>query len=265
MQAQDAALSVHMKVSYKGELRRFHFTVSDTRAAYEMLEVRLRELFSIGEDLKLKLFYTDDEGDLVTVSCAKELFYGVSLCEKSNCAFRVTIEEEGEKDFRQQSYARSRHWKQEAKWLRRTGRNESTTDHDGRHKLGRRFKCRLVQHVNYPPDCIVPLGTSFKKIWRLRNTGLTTWPYATEIRFVSLKNGDLMGASPVVEVPDAQLVNPGDEVDVAVQMQAPKQPGMYEGFWKLAAPDGKKFGQRLRVKIVVPSPEQEIADMFEES
>jgi len=90
-------------------------------------------------------------------------------------------------------------------------------------------------------------NTAFTKIWRLRNEGIT-WPENTSLIFVG---GDQM--STVDTIPVATLAN-GQEVDIAVDMTAPSKPGRYVGYWRLAHPDGSRFGQRVWVDICVSQP-----------
>jgi hypothetical protein len=67
-------------------------------------------------------------------------------------------------------------------------------------------------------------------------------------------------------------VESNQEVDVSVSLVAPAHPGRYTGYWRLVAPDGRKFGQRVWVSIVVPSlgnsssssdEEERLADRYE--
>jgi hypothetical protein len=45
---------------------------------------------------------------------------------------------------------------------------------------------------------------------------------------------------------------PGDEVDVSVDLVAPETAGTHQGDWQLRAPDGTLFGTVLYVAIHVP-------------
>lgn len=69
--------------------------------------------------------------------------------------------------------------------------------------------------------------------------------------FISKINGDRLGAPESVSL--LKPVPIGEEVDVSVDMFSPSRPGRYVGFWRLCAPDGRKFGQRVWVKIDVLS------------
>jgi hypothetical protein len=85
----------------------------------------------------------------------------------------------------------------------------------------------------------------FVKIWRLRNEGGSAWPEATRLAFVG---GDNLSA---VEAVTVSAVEPGQEVDVAVDMQSPARAGRYVSYWRLCAADGTRFGQRVWADIIV--------------
>jgi len=79
----------------------------------------------------------------------------------------------------------------------------------------------------------------------LRNTGEAKWPENT--RFVFL-NGDALTKTEAVVVPS---IEPGEEIQVSLDMVAPSQPGRYVSNFRLCTPDGIKFGHRVWVDILV--------------
>ena len=99
----------------------------------------------------------------------------------------------------------------------------------------------------------IPAGEPFEKIWRLKNAGSCTWTSGYSLVF---ENGDQMSA------PDSQqlttgTVAPGQEIDVAVDLIAPDDPGEYRGNFKLRNPGGTIFGwgsqeKPFWVEIIVP-------------
>ena len=72
------------------------------------------------------------------------------------------------------------------------------------------------------------------------------WPQGSTPICVERLN--CLNASPV-NLPTTPA--PGAEIDVTVQLTAPKQPGMYQSYFRLLDPTGKKFGQRIRCQIHV--------------
>ena len=88
-----------------------------------------------------------------------------------------------------------------------------------------------------PDDTPFNPGEAFTKAWTLRNVGTCTWTPDYALVFDS---GDRMGgASPV---PVGKIVPPDSTIDVQATLAAPQQPGIYQGFWKLAASQGTVFG-----------------------
>jgi len=111
-----------------------------------------------------------------------------------------------------------------------------------------KWRARFVKHVTVPDGSVLNPGTSFIKTWRFRNESNEPWPLGSKLLFVG-KNSDHMGGPD--EVPVGRAVEGGQEVDVSVPLIAPSQPGVYFGFWRMAEPSGKRFGQRVRIQIQV--------------
>jgi len=112
-----------------------------------------------------------------------------------------------------------------------------------------RFLARYVSDVTIDDGTTVQPEQPFVKIWKMRNEGTVSWPENTRLGYVG---GDKLSAAEAVPVPS---VDPAQEVDIAVDMVAPAKPGRYVGYWRLAAPDGSRFGQRVWVDInVAPAP-----------
>eukprot|EP01113_Clastostelium_recurvatum_P044798 TRINITY_DN75_c0_g1_i9.p1 TRINITY_DN75_c0_g1~~TRINITY_DN75_c0_g1_i9.p1 ORF type:complete len:568 (+),score=199.82 TRINITY_DN75_c0_g1_i9:205-1704(+) len=107
------------------------------------------------------------------------------------------------------------------------------------------YLARYVQDVTVEDGTSMAPDTKFVKIWKLRNEGATAWPENTVLSFVG---GDQLGAAESVPVP---LIKEGEEVDIAVDMTAPATPGRYTSYWRLAGPDGQRFGQRIWADIFV--------------
>ena len=115
--------------------------------------------------------------------------------------------------------------------------------------------CHLAQFVSdvtVADGTIYTPGNIFVKTWRLKNIGSCTWTTDYDLVFVS---GDKMNGSTLIALP--KKVNPGETVDVSVELTAPDKVGTYLGNWQLRTPDGKTFGigaygtTSFWVKIVV--------------
>lgn len=105
------------------------------------------------------------------------------------------------------------------------------------------------QNMQNPP--VMQPGQTFRKGWRLRNTGTCTWDSSYSLNFVQgNRPGARMGGQPTAI---QGSVAPGQTADVYVDLVAPLQPGTYQGFWQLQNGQGRPFGERVYVGIRVPS------------
>merc|ERR1719178_370484 len=125
----------------------------------------------------------------------------------------------------------------------------------GAHCGGKLLSARFVSDVSIFDGTQMAPSTKFTKIWRLKNTGEVPWPPGTQIMFVG---GDQMSASLTVPLARQAAGQPGEEVDVAVDLVAPQEHGRYVGYWRLTGPMGrKKWGQRVWAHIHVVDPQAE--------
>lgn len=129
-------------------------------------------------------------------------------------------------------------------------------------KTSGKLDCRFVQDVTIFDGTQFAPGTPFTKIWRLRNNGTLKWPHQTQLVRVG---GDDLGAGDVVNL---EIQEEGyavdEELDAAIDFLAPIQPGRYVSYWRLMAPSGQKFGQRVWVLIqVVPAREKNLPDLMD--
>merc|ERR1719218_383775 len=119
---------------------------------------------------------------------------------------------------------------------------------------GPKLAARFVRDVTIFDGTQVAPSTPFTKIWRLKNVGEVPWPPGTKMLFVG---GDQMTSEMAVPLSRGSAVMPGEEVDVAVEMVAPKEHGRYLGYWRLTGPMmRRKFGQRVWCHVQVVDPSQ---------
>ena len=95
----------------------------------------------------------------------------------------------------------------------------------------------FVEDLNIPDDSPFAAGEEFTKEWLLRNNGTCPWSTEYSIIFVG---GDLMSAEE--DIPLEQVVAPGEELTVAIDMVAPEELGTYRGNWQVANASGEPFG-----------------------
>jgi hypothetical protein len=94
-----------------------------------------------------------------------------------------------------------------------------------------------VKDVNVPDGTVFAPGTKFTKTWRLENIGTCAWSGSYTVVF---SNGDSMAGAASTAIPSP--VNPGQNVDVSINLTAPSKEGSYRGFWLLRNAAGGLFG-----------------------
>lgn len=108
----------------------------------------------------------------------------------------------------------------------------------------------LIRDETIPAGTVLQPRESFTKVWKVANTGTCDWVYLYHLVFAS---GDNMGA-------DSQrlgkVIPPGKWTQLSVNLEAPRQPGTYTGYWRFADQSGNVFGSTLIVSIVVAKPTQ---------
>jgi hypothetical protein len=104
----------------------------------------------------------------------------------------------------------------------------------------------FVRDVTIPDATIINPGEPFQKIWEVVNSGTCTWTPAYTATF---SDGDDLGWTGFVPV---TRVAPGELFQIAVDLQAPQEPGIYEGRWHMINEVGEPFGMKVYVTIVVP-------------
>lgn len=95
----------------------------------------------------------------------------------------------------------------------------------------------FVTDVTYADGAIVGRGSTFTKVWRLKNTGTCTWTTSYAIVFIS---GERFESPVAVSIPTN--VAPGQTIDLAINLVAPGLDGRYRGNWKLRNASGVLFG-----------------------
>jgi hypothetical protein len=105
----------------------------------------------------------------------------------------------------------------------------------------------FIRDVNFPPGTVVDRGQGFIKTWKVQNTGTCNWMYQYALHPV----GDSMGGGPTKI---QRLVEPWSWSEVSVDLTAPRTPGTYSSYWRLADAEGHMFGATLVVTIKVSAP-----------
>ena len=91
--------------------------------------------------------------------------------------------------------------------------------------------------VTIPDDTVLQPGERFTKTWRLQNAGTCTWTTDYDLVWFS---GEQLDAP--LSIPLSGNTDPGQSVDLSVEMKAPDTEGTYQSWWKLRNPSGVLFG-----------------------
>lgn len=97
---------------------------------------------------------------------------------------------------------------------------------------------QFIDDVTIPDGTVLDPNETFTKTWRLRNAGTCTWTPSYAVVFSS---GESMNGP--VNQALAGNVNPGQTVDISVELTAPGVAGNYRGYWKLRNAAGVHFSQ----------------------
>ncbi len=100
-----------------------------------------------------------------------------------------------------------------------------------------RAAAAAILDVTYPDDSRLLPGQAFTKVWRLVNRGSCAWNRDYQVVWFS---GDRLSGAAQQPLPGT--VRPGESVEIAVDMIAPQQPGLYTSFWMLRNPQGQSMG-----------------------
>jgi Ig-like domain from next to BRCA1 gene/Bacterial Ig domain len=111
------------------------------------------------------------------------------------------------------------------------------------------MNAQFIADITVPDGTTVPLGGSFVKTWRVRNSGTCAWDSSYKLVFAAGNQLNAPGSVPL------DSTKPGDVTDVSVPMQAPTTgTGTLAGEWRFASSDNKIFGNKLTVVIALPAP-----------
>ncbi|HLE91263.1 MAG TPA: NBR1-Ig-like domain-containing protein [Anaerolineales bacterium] len=100
--------------------------------------------------------------------------------------------------------------------------------------------------VNIPDNTVMTPGQDFIKTWKVKNNGSCPWGAGYKLVYAGYTNPMSGQFQPLTEV-----VQPGQEVEVSVQFQAPDEAGEYLSAWQMSNPAGVTFPKIIFVKIIV--------------
>ncbi len=110
----------------------------------------------------------------------------------------------------------------------------------------------FVSDVTIPDGTQLPVGQSFTKTWRVKNSGTCVWTTAFRL---SYSYGEVMGGQSLA-LPAAVAI--GETVDLSVNLKVPNKTGQLTGVWTLLDDKSQPFGPLMTVVInigtVSPTP-----------
>jgi hypothetical protein len=107
---------------------------------------------------------------------------------------------------------------------------------------------QFITDVTIPDNTIMTPNQAFTKTWRFKNVGTCSWTPSYAIVFSS---GNSMNG-PATQALSGNI-NPGQTVDISVNLNAPGSTGDYTGYWRLRDASGLLFNQ-FYVQIKVQNP-----------
>lgn len=113
------------------------------------------------------------------------------------------------------------------------------------------YRSRFIADTTVEDGTQFAPRTPFVKVWKMKNVGATAWPDPTRLIFVG---GDVLSDTDAVVVPSLQ---PGEAVDISVDMVAPASAGRYVSKFRLCTPEGSRFGHCVWADITVVEPKVE--------
>jgi hypothetical protein len=90
---------------------------------------------------------------------------------------------------------------------------------------------QFITDVTIPDGTIMAPNQAFNKKWRIKNDGTCTWTGFSMV----FDSGDAMGGPATKAI---STLNPGQEIDLDVDLKAPTTPGSYRGYWRINTNSG---------------------------
>jgi next-to-BRCA1 protein 1 len=109
---------------------------------------------------------------------------------------------------------------------------------------------------------LLPVGQEFTQTWYMKNTGPSSWPAGVTVKF---SGGDYMFLKGDEDSLNATVteteVPPGETAAFSVRLSATWPPGkLYISYWRLTAPDGRRFGDNIWCSINVSETSVSVAE-----
>jgi hypothetical protein len=110
------------------------------------------------------------------------------------------------------------------------------------------YALTFIKDVTIPDNTKLKPSEEFTKTWRVNNSGSCSWEEGFSFRYFSGNKMD--GAAYTL----TKEIKSGAELDISIDMIAPKTEGFYTSNWKMADDAGVFFGDNVYVLIEVVTP-----------
>lgn len=109
------------------------------------------------------------------------------------------------------------------------------------------YKAGFVDDVSYPDGTLVQPGTELEKVWSFTNCGDADWP--EDVQLIRVGGHKSVYVDPVQKpVPTAKA---GETVNIGVKVRVPSVEGRYITYFRLVTNDGRRFGHRVWLDLMV--------------
>jgi len=106
-----------------------------------------------------------------------------------------------------------------------------------------------------PAKRVLMPGDHFMQRWRVRNEGTYAWPAGVMLMSDPCKKHGIANFSAPNYLTLDRPLGPKEEVVLTLGLVVPPAPGRYVGRWKMCTPDLWKFGQKIKIVVKAPTPE----------
>jgi len=105
----------------------------------------------------------------------------------------------------------------------------------------------FVADITYPDGTVVEDDVFIAKVWSIQNTGTCIWDDGFSLQPVT---GDAKGAW-VIDEKVNKKVDPGEIVEIRIDIRTPTKGGEWGGCWKMQGDNGQYFGTFLCLAVKV--------------
>ena len=104
----------------------------------------------------------------------------------------------------------------------------------------------FVADINYADGTVVEDDIMIKKVWSIQNTGTCIWDDGFALKPIT---GDAKGTWVIDE--KREFVDPGEIVEIGIEMRTPTKGGEWGGCWRMHGDSGQPFGTLLCLLIKI--------------